>query len=35
MDLLSEGKEVIPIGQCDDWDYKTGCRGHKQDEVSV
>lgn len=26
--LLSEGKEVIPIGKCDNFDYKTGCKGH-------
>lgn len=30
LDLLSEGKEVVPMGvECDNWDYKTGCKGHK------
>jgi len=31
-DELAKGHEVIPIGECDDFDYKTGCRGHKQTE---
>ena len=26
--LLTEGNEVIPIGDCDNFDPKTGCRGH-------
>jgi hypothetical protein len=29
--LLEEafkGRRVIPIGECDDFDYQTGCRGH-------
>ena len=25
---LAEGKERLPIGDCDDFDFKTGCRGH-------
>jgi len=25
---LSEGKEVLPMGDCDNFDFKTGCRGH-------
>jgi hypothetical protein len=25
---LAQGHEVIPIGECDNFDYKTGCRGH-------
>jgi hypothetical protein len=33
MDLLSEGKEVIPIGDCDNFDFKTGCKGHPCDSV--
>lgn len=28
-DELSEGHEVIPLGKCDNFDYKTGCRGHE------
>ena len=27
-DELSKGHEVIPMGRCDNFDYKTGCRGH-------
>lgn len=26
--LLDEGNEVIPLGECDNFDPKTGCRGH-------
>ena len=33
MDMLSEGKEFVPMGQCDNWDFKTGCKGHLQEEV--
>lgn len=25
---LSEGKKVIPIGECDNFSYEHGCRGH-------
>lgn len=25
---LAEGKRVIPMGTCDNFDYQTGCRGH-------
>lgn len=32
MDLLSKGNEVIPIGECDNFDPKTGCRGHNEPE---
>lgn len=28
MGELKDGKEVLPIGDCDNFDYKTGCRGH-------
>jgi hypothetical protein len=27
---LALGHEVVPIGECDNWDWKTGCRGHPQ-----
>jgi hypothetical protein len=27
-DELSKGHEIIPIGECDNWDWKTGCQGH-------
>jgi hypothetical protein len=29
MDCLAKGWEVIPMGECDNFDYKTGCKGHK------
>lgn len=32
MDLLAAGNEVIPIGTCDNWDPKTGCKGHPMPE---
>jgi hypothetical protein len=31
-DALAEGKEKLPIGDCDDFDFKTGCRGHRREE---
>ena len=27
--LMAEGKEVIPIGECDNFDFKKGCQGHE------
>ncbi len=27
-DEIAQGRAVIPIGQCDNFDYQTGCRGH-------
>lgn len=30
---LSQGHEVIPIGECDNFDYKKGCLGHEKQEV--
>ena len=27
-DHLAQGHEVVPLGACDDFDWKTGCRGH-------
>lgn len=27
-DELAKGREVLPIGKCDNFDYKTGCGGH-------
>jgi len=31
-DQLAEGKKVLPIGDCDNFDYQTGCLGHPMDE---
>jgi len=28
MDSAFEGKRVLPMGECDNFDYQTGCRGH-------
>jgi hypothetical protein len=28
MDELAKGHEVIPLGECDNFDLKTGCKGH-------
>lgn len=25
---LAMGRRVLPIGECDNFDYQTGCRGH-------
>jgi hypothetical protein len=27
-DELSKGHEKLPMGDCDNFDWKTGCRGH-------
>jgi len=27
-DELAKGHEVIPMGECEGFDYKTGCPGH-------
>lgn len=28
LDELSKGHEVIPIAECNNFDYKKGCQGH-------
>jgi len=34
LDELANGHEVIPLGdECDNFDYKTGCKGHEKKEV--
>ena len=30
-DELSKGHEVLPIGDCDNFDWKKGCMGHEED----
>lgn len=30
MDQLAQGHEVIPYGECDNFDPKTGCKGHEE-----
>ena len=29
---LAMGRRVLPIGDCDNFDYQTGCRGHVVEE---
>lgn len=28
LDEISKGRRVIPAGDCDNFDYQTGCKGH-------
>ena len=28
LDELARGHEVVPIGECDNFDWKEGCKGH-------
>jgi hypothetical protein len=30
MDCLAKGWEVLPMGDCEGFDFKTGCPGHTQ-----
>ena len=32
IDELAKGHEVIPAGECDNFDYKVGCKGHESDK---
>ena len=29
LEELARGHEVIPLGECDNFDWKTGCKGHE------
>jgi hypothetical protein len=31
-DCLAKGWKVIPMGDCDNFDYQTGCKGHSTQE---
>lgn len=33
LDQLSKGRQVLPVGDCDNFDYQTGCRGHGNRKV--
>jgi hypothetical protein len=33
-DCLSKGWKVLPMGECDNFDYQAGCQGHKPIESS-
>lgn len=28
---LALGRRVLPMGDCDNFDYQTGCKGHKKE----
>lgn len=30
---LSKGRRVMPMGECDNFDYRKGCLGHEEIEV--
>lgn len=30
MDRLAEGKRVLPMGECEGFNYQTGCPGHEE-----
>ena len=34
LDELSKGHEVLPSGDCDNFDWKTGCKGHGKQEAN-
>jgi hypothetical protein len=31
-DQLAQGRELLPIGECPDFNYKSGCPGHEMVE---
>jgi len=31
-DELAQGHEVVPMGDCDNFDFKKGCLGHEVEE---
>lgn len=35
LELLGKGHEVMPLGECDNFDKKKGCRGHVVKEVQA
>ena len=35
MDELAQGHEVIPLGECDNFDFKTGCKGHEDKDSNA
>jgi hypothetical protein len=34
MDELAKGHDVIPLGECDNFDFKKGCLGHEDKAVA-
>jgi hypothetical protein len=35
LDELSKGKEVLPMGKCDNFDFKKGCLGHRKNKNRI
>lgn len=35
LDELAKGHEVIPICECDNFDWKTGCKGHPCEKSNI
>lgn len=35
MDELANGHERLPMGECEGFDYKTGCPGHPSESPAV
>ncbi len=33
LDELESGKKVLPVGDCDNFDFQNGCKGHPDVEV--
>lgn len=33
LDELAQGHEVLPLGECEGFDHKTGCPGHRQEST--
>lgn len=32
LEELSKGHEVVPMGECNNFDFKKGCLGHEEDK---
>jgi hypothetical protein len=35
LEMLAQGKRFIPVGECDNFDFNSGCKGHEQSEEAV
>ncbi len=35
MDELAKGHRVVPIGECDNFDWNEGCKGHPESTVPI
>lgn len=34
LDELAQGHEAYPMGECDNFDWKTGCKGHPVEDTN-